>query len=101
MSEFKKNNLFSFIKGLDKTFQNYVDKIFPQNLTVRYILGLTIIAALSLAGHLVIQLSLVKLETDEKMIRLIENQSDDSERFYREIIHLQTISREADFHRQV
>jgi two-component system sensor histidine kinase/response regulator len=101
MSEFKKNNLFSFFKGLDKTFQNYVDKIFPQNLTVRYILGLTIIGALSLAGHLVIQLSLVKLESDEKMIRLIENQSDDSERFYREIIHLQTISREADFHRQV
>ncbi len=89
------------LKALDRKVQKYFDQIFPLNLTVRYILGLTIIGFLSLAGHLLIQVSLIKLSADERIIRILENQVDDSESFYREIIRLQTIGREADFKRQL
>lgn len=91
----------SWLQSLDRKIQKYFDRIFPANLTIRYILGLTIIGVLSLAGHLLIQISLVKLTSDEKTIRILENQVDDSESFYREIIRLQTITREEEFKRQL
>lgn len=91
----------SFIKALDAKIQRYFDKIFPQSLTVRYILGLTIIGVLTFAGHLLIQVSLIKLSSDERTIRILENQVDASETFYREIIRLQTISYEPEFKRQL
>lgn len=91
----------SFIKRLDAKIQRYFDRIFPQNLTVRYILGLTIIGVLTLAGHVLIQVSLIKLSSDERTIRILENQIDASETFYREIIRLQTIAYEPEFKRQL
>ncbi len=101
MSNSFKAKVLSSIKNVDSHIQNFVDKTFPQNLTLRYIIGLAIIGLLSICGHILIQYSLVKLESDEKIIRLIDNQSDDSERFYREVLHIQTISRESDFYRQI
>lgn len=89
------------IRAIDRKVQNQFDRILPANLTFRYILGLAIIGILSLAGHILIQASLFKLSADEKTIRVLVNQVDDSESFYREIIRLQTISREADFKHQL
>lgn len=91
----------SLIKKIDEKVQRYFDQIFPQNLKIRYILGLTIIGILTLAGHMLIQISLIKLSADERTIRVLENQIDASETFYREIIRLQTTSYEPEFKRQL
>jgi len=89
------------IRVIDRKVQNQFDRILPANLTIRYILGLAIIGILSLAGHILIQASLFKLSSDEKTIRVLVSQVDDSESFYREIIRFQTISREAEFKHQL
>lgn len=98
MTEQKKTPL---ITAIDRKVQNYFDRLLPGNLTFRYILGLAIIGLLSLAGHILIQASLFKLSADERTIRVLVNQIDDSESFYREIIRLQTIARETEFKRQL
>ncbi len=91
----------TFIKSLDSKIQGFFDKIFSDNLTVRYVLGLAIIGLFSFAGHLIIQVSLVKLASDERTIRVLQNQVVSSEMFYREIIRLQIIAHEGEFKRQV
>jgi two-component system sensor histidine kinase/response regulator len=90
-----------YLKSTDSKIQKYFDRILPRNLTLRYILGLATIAVLTLAGQLLIQMSLVRLSSDEKTLRVFGAQLDDSESFYREIIRLQTISREDDFKYQL
>lgn len=91
----------SFLKSLDSALLRAFDRIFPQNLRVRYVLGLTIVGVLTIVGHILIQASLIKLSSDEKTIRILESQIDTSESFYHEVVRLQTISNEKVFKRQL
>lgn len=96
-----KQKTLQLLKDLDNKVQKNFDQILPQNLTLRYIVGLAIIGVLTLAAQVLIQISLIKLSSDDKTIRILESQSAHSESFYREIIRLQTVSQERDFKHQV
>ncbi|MCC7440270.1 MAG: response regulator [Bdellovibrionales bacterium] len=78
-----------------------LDRTISPNLTVRYLVGLSLIAVVAILGQALVQLSLVGQSRDYNQIRLAERQTVVSEEFGKSVLILRLSAGEATFPRQI
>ena len=80
------------IKRLDHSIRWSIDRILPQNLTSRYLIGLGVVAALAIAGQMVIQISFSRQIETQDRIRLMDSRQPVTETLRRECLALELSS---------
>ena len=81
------------LKKIDHAINEAFDRIFPQDLTVRYLIGLGVVAGLSIFGQLLIQSSLTQQVRMQDQIRQLESILPPIEELKRVSLALQLTSR--------
>lgn len=90
-----------FIRQLDRRIQKALDRIFPENLTARYIFGLGAIAGLALTGQLMIQLTLSTQLDHQKDIRILDRETPELENLRKVALTIQLSSSTIEMRRQI